>query len=126
MVKTLITERRGFIRAKRVLSIEYRTRESHQPIPDKNWKLSVTHDMSASGLSFYSEGEYRVDDLLEIHVVMSGVLDIFTGFARVVRVEKKKNAAFAFIAVKFESASPKPTRKSVKQNLSKTRKRIAC
>jgi hypothetical protein len=103
MVKTHTTERRAAVRAKRVLSIQYRLVKSAKSVkePNTRWYLSTTHDMSVLGLSFLSEVAYGVDDVLEIHVVMSGVLDIFKGYAKVVRVERKSTAAYYLIAVKL-------------------------
>lgn len=101
MVKQAVEERRSAIRAQRILSIQYRLVKSKSRISDKHWHLSTTHDMSASGLSFLSDIDYRVDDVLEMQVVMSGVLDVFKGYGQVVRVDKKDTGSFCFIAVKF-------------------------
>ncbi|MDP2654262.1 MAG: PilZ domain-containing protein [Candidatus Omnitrophota bacterium] len=101
MVKPLIDERRESIRARRILSIQFRMVKSSLRDSDKSWHLSMTNDMSVSGLSFLSEVPYHMDDTLELHVVMSGVLDIFKGYGKVVRVEKKESAAFYLIAVRF-------------------------
>ena len=60
---------------------------------------------SLGGLAFFSDIEYRAGDIIEIHVVMSGILDIFKGFGKVIRVERKKTGVYFLIAVKFlESA----------------------
>ena len=100
MVKTSAKERRQAARAKRILSIQYRLHKSLIKNADRSWHLSTTHDMSATGLSFLSEVPYLVDDVLELHVVMSGVLDVFKGYGQVVRVERKETGAFYFIAVR--------------------------
>ncbi|MCD4780931.1 MAG: PilZ domain-containing protein [Candidatus Omnitrophica bacterium] len=101
MSKPSSGDRRAFVRAKRVLSINYRIQKSRKKNIDSSWGLSTTHDMSFNGVSFYSDCDFIKGDILEIHVLMSGVLDIFKGYGRVVRVEKKKSGAFYFIAVKF-------------------------
>ena len=101
MVKTDVLERRVFIRAKRVLSIEYHLIKPSRLHIDKNWHLSTTQDMSLGGLTFFTDIEYRPGDILEVRVVMSGVLDIFKGLCRVIRVEKKKTGAYFLIAVQF-------------------------
>src|SRR5204863_9456532 len=101
MVKQSVEERRQAIRAKRILSIQYRLAKSKFKDSDKDWHLSTTYDMSVLGLSFLSEVSFYEGDMLEMHVVMSGVLDIFKGVGKVVRVERKENAAFYLIAVKF-------------------------
>lgn len=101
MVKSLIDEKRAAVRAKRILSIQYRLVKSKNKESDTRWHLSTTHDMSVMGLSFLSDVSYQVDDTLELHVIMSGVLDIFKGYGKVVRVERKATGAFYLIAVKF-------------------------
>jgi c-di-GMP-binding flagellar brake protein YcgR len=101
MVKLTGAERRIFVRAKRVLSIEYRPTKPLAKKADEMWKLSTTQDMSLGGLTFYTDREFRQGDILEIHVVMSGVLDIFKGLCKVVRVERKKSGAYFLLAVQF-------------------------
>ncbi|MCA9409344.1 MAG: PilZ domain-containing protein [Candidatus Omnitrophica bacterium] len=103
MIKMDEKDRRNWVRAKRVLSIQYRVVKSVKKIIDPAWHLSMTEDMSAGGIAFYSESPYRKGDILEIHVVMSGVLDIFNGCARVVRVTKQKNRKVSLVAVKFQN-----------------------
>lgn len=128
MVKQAFIERRNAVRAKRVLSIEYRLVKSRKRLIDKTWGLSTTQDMSIEGLAFYADREFCVSDVLEIRVTMSGVLDIFNGFCRVVRTYQKKNAAFYFIAVKLLETYPVKRRAKSYTNSSKTtqksRKRI--
>ena len=101
MVKQAVEERRAAIRAQRILSIQYRVVQTKARNADKHWHLSTTHDMSATGLSFLSDIAYRIDDVLELHVVMSGVLDVFKGYGQVVRIDKKDTGSFCFIAVRF-------------------------
>lgn len=101
MVKAAASERRQWIRAKRVMSIQYRLVKARQKNFDDSWCLSMTHDMSVGGLSFFTDREFRKNDLLELHVIMSGVLEIYNGFGKVVRVEKKKTGAYFLTAVKF-------------------------
>lgn len=101
MVKAFSIERRKGLRVKRVLSIQYRLVKSRRKITDKSWFLSTTEDMSYSGLSFFSEPELRVGDCLEVNVVMSGVVEIYKGYCKVVRIESNPNAAFQLVAVKL-------------------------
>ncbi len=101
MVKQATEERRRAVRAQRILSIQYRVVSTKTRNSDKHWHLSTTHDMSATGLSFLSDIVYRIDDVLELQVVMSGVLDVFKGYGQVVRIDKKDTGSFCFIAVKF-------------------------
>ena len=108
MVKPLAADRRRAVRAKRILSIQYRLMKSklRRRDADTNWHLSTTHDMSFLGLSFLSDVPFQMEDILELHVVMSGILDIFKGYGQVVRVEKKETGAFYLIAVKFTKNNP--------------------
>lgn len=101
MVKQSVEERRNGIRAKRVLSIQYRLSKTKTKNRDFAWYLSTTQDMSISGLSFLSEKPFSSDDILELKVVMSGVLDIFSGTAKVVRCTRNPGAAYYFVGVKF-------------------------
>ena len=101
MVKAAVQERRVWTRAKRVLSLQFRLINRQNKEYKDQWHLSTTQDMSLGGLAFYTDIEYREDDLLEVHVVMSGVLDIFNGLAKVVRVEKRRSAAYFLVAVQY-------------------------
>ena len=122
MVKSVVKERRNFLRAKRVLSLQYRLVSRQGKGNGNPWHLSMTEDMSVGGLTFYSDQELRVSDTLELIVAMSGVLDIYKGYAKVVRVERKKSAAFCFLAVKYLEDAPKNRR--AKNYLLKKSKRI--
>ena len=86
-------ERRYCPRAKRIMSIEYRLVSTKRKSADKNWHLSITQDMSCNGLTFYAEQEFKKDELLEVQVIMSGILEIYKGKCRVVRAEKKNTGA---------------------------------
>lgn len=98
---TLSSERRQSVRAKRVLSIQYRRARLKKDSVATDWHLSTTEDMSLDGVSFYSEIEFRAGDKLEIRVVMSGVLDIFNGTAKVVRSQRRDDEEIYFVAVKY-------------------------
>ena len=100
MVKAFMEERRHWVRAKRVLSIEFRLIKRKGKDISGPWFLSTTEDMSIKGIAFFTNQEYRPGDILEIRVTMSGILDILKGHARVTRVEHKKMGAFFLIAVK--------------------------
>lgn len=101
MVKQLIEERRRCVRADRILCIEFRLVKSKRANSDKSWGLSMTKDMSARGIAFYTEREFVVGDTLEVRVTMSGILDILRGLAEVVRVERKTMGAFYLVAVEI-------------------------
>lgn len=108
MVKAAIQERRNFIRAKRVMSIQYRLLKSKIKTPTtKTWHLSATHDMSLGGVGFYSDVEYRVGDIIELQVIMSGLLHIYDGSAEVVRVEKKGSVYFVGVRILSKSTTKK-------------------
>lgn len=94
-------ERRQYLRAKRVLSVEFRLAKSSRKNADKSVHISTTEDMSIGGISFYSEVPYLENDILDIRVVMSGVLDIFHGPAKVVRSLERKSGTLFLVAVKF-------------------------
>ena len=124
MVKQLTTERRKANRAKRILSIQFRVFKSRNKSADTRWHLSTTHDMSIIGLSFLSDVPVMVDDVLELNVVMSGVLDIFKGYGRVMRVERKDSAAFYLVAVKFTKTKPATRKTTTKQGKSNRIRKI--
>ncbi len=115
MVKQSTNEKRHAIRAKRILSIQYRVVKTKVKNADKRWHLSTTHDMSFLGLAFFSDVPLHVDDVLELNVVMSGILDIFKGYGKVVRVEKKVTGAFFLVAIRFvelKKTTPKSRKKT--------------
>ena len=103
MTKSQINERRNFVRAKRILSIEYRLIKTTRKTADKNWHLSTTQDMSVAGLAFYSNFELKAGETIEMHIVMSGILEIFKGAGKVVRVEQKRNTSNYLIAVEIKN-----------------------
>ncbi|MCA9403057.1 MAG: PilZ domain-containing protein [Candidatus Omnitrophica bacterium] len=125
MVKKAKTgiERRQYVRAKRVLSVEFKLKQTRRKAADKSTYLSTTEDMSIGGISFYSDQNYAAGDVLDIHVVMSGVLDIFHGPAKVVRCEPRKPGALYLVAVKFikpakrQRRTAAPTRKTTKKRI---------
>ncbi len=124
MVKSLVKERRSGTRANRVLSIEYRLYGNKRKNAEKAWHLSTTQDVSSIGLSFYSDHEYHIGDVLEIRLVMSGVLDVFTGTAQVIRVERKQMAASYFTAVQLVPRRSKARVSRVETPVLKSRARI--
>jgi len=118
MPKRKFQERREAIRAKRILSIQYRLFKSRYKSGDRRWHLSTTHDMSVKGLAFLSEIPYRVGDILEVHTVMSGVIDVIKGYARVIRIEEKGRNTAYLLAVQFINPAKIKSRKtaSAKRN----------
>lgn len=94
-------ERRHYVRAERSLVIEHRLYRRKGILVDGNWQVSTTRDMSIVGILFYSDIPYLIGDLIQLRVVMNGALDVFKGFSRVVRCEKRKAKQPFLIAVTF-------------------------
>ncbi len=109
MVKPMIKERRSYSRTKRILSIEYRLYKSRSRHTDREWHLSTTEDISFESLSFYSDYEYQLGDILDVRVVMSGLLEVFKGHGEVARVEQKRLGACFFIALCFAGQDTRRT-----------------
>lgn len=107
MVKQGVEEKRRWVRAERILCIEFRLVKSKKRNLDKSWGLSMTKDMSAGGIAFYTDREFFLGDILELHVTMSGILNILSGLAEVVRIERKKTGAFYLVAVKMLEKDPR-------------------
>lgn len=124
MEKKTGKERRQWIRAKHVLSIQYRISKCKRKVFDPTWGLSTTQDMSYGGLSFLTERELNVGDVLELRVVMSGILDIFSGLTKVVRIVKKPKGAYALIGVKYLDIE-KSAKQSEETQVKKVPKRSA-
>ena len=100
-------ERRQAVRSRRILSIQFRLFKSKSKRrQDTAWHISTTHDMSATGLSFISDVAYQIGDILELNMVLSGVIDIYKGFGKVVRLEEKNPGSIYFIAVKLSENEP--------------------
>jgi len=93
-------ERRDSIRAKRIITVRHRLIKRKSRKVNSIWQLATTENMSLSGLLFVSALSYQVDDVIELQVVMSGVLDIFNGYGKVVRVNKNKSGYYQ-VAVKY-------------------------
>ena len=107
-------ERRDSIRAKRIVTVRHRLFKHKGKKVSSPWQISMTEDMSFSGLLFVSAIEYEAGDIVEIEVVMSGLLDIFNGFGLVVRREKRKGGFF-HVAVKYIDLKTKPKSRSAKR-----------
>lgn len=110
MVSKEIIERRRGVRAKRIITIRHRLAKRNGKKVNREWALSVTENMSISGLLFLSPEEYKHGDVIELQVVMSGVLDIFNGYGEVVRIDKKKGreyVAVQYVEVKQRKRSAK-------------------
>jgi hypothetical protein len=116
IVDESVIERRNGERADRVVAISHRLYKQggHHDLSD--WSLSTTKNMSHSGLLFLSDVPYRLGDMVEIHVVMSGIIDIFVGCGQVMRVIENGPKAFD-IGVKY--VQPKAQGRSAKKHIIK-------
>ncbi len=127
MVKQVLEERRQFVRAKRILSVRHRLHLRKGRQMHEFWYLSTTEDMSVNGLLFTSAMPYQKSDVIELEIVMSGVLDIFRGFGKVVRVLKKESGAFYNVAVQYVDLKGRPAfneHGSRRKNLVSARKAV--
>lgn len=93
-------ERRGSVRADRVVAIRHRLHQAAVKKSEDHWGLSTTKNMSLTGLLFWSESPYKIGDIVEVSVTMSALIDIFQGFAEVVRVVERSASSYD-IAVRF-------------------------
>src|SRR5476651_370882 len=102
MVKkqTSFEERRDSVRAKRIITVRHRLIKHNSRKVSSMWQLSTTENMSLSGLLFVSALTYQPGDIIELQVVMSGILDIFNGYGKVVRSSRNKGGYFQ-IGVKY-------------------------
>ena len=116
-----VEEKRRWVRAERILCIEFRLIKSKRRIADKSWGLSMTKDMSAGGIAFYTDREFSLGDTLELRVTMSGILNILSGLAEIVRIERKKTGAFYLVAVKMLEKDLKTKREKSLQSFRRTK-----
>ena len=107
-------ERRAASRADRALAIQHRLFKAHSRKFSTEWCLSATKNMSVTGLLFFSNVPYKIGDIIEFDVTMSGVIEVVKGFAKVVRVVKSSPVSFD-IAVKLVEL--KPRSRSAKSHL---------
>lgn len=107
-------ERRDSIRAKRIVTVRHRLYKHKAKKITSTWQMSMTENMSYSGLLFVSAVGYETGDLVELEVVMSGLLDIFKGYAQVIRQTKRKGGFF-YIAVKYVDFKSKVKSRSAKK-----------
>ena len=112
-------ERRDSIRARRIVTVRHRLAKHKGRSVNGRWQVSVTEDMSLSGLLFVSAIVYEKDDVVEIEVVMSGLLDIFKGYGQVVRIDRQKGG-HCYVAVKYIDLKPPTKTRSAKKILKKS------
>ena len=111
-----VEERRDSIRAKRIVNVRHRLVKHNGRKASGPWQMSLTEDMSLSGLLFVSAIGYSKGDVVEVQVVMSGILDIFNGFGEVVRSSRHKGG-FYYVAIKYTDLKPKVKTRSAKSVL---------
>ena len=99
-------ERRDSIRAKRIITVRHRLIKHNNRKANSIWQLAATENMSLSGLLFVSALAYHPGDIVELQVVMSGVLDIFNGFGKVIRATRNKGGYYK-VGVKYVDLKPK-------------------
>ena len=119
MVKKTGSERRRFARAERILSIKHRLYKRKGKVYNDrswNWHLSSTKNMSLSGLLFSSDIVYEKGDVIEIEVVMSGILNIYRGFAKIVRSESTRAGLIFNVAVSFCGIKPVKSKRPTKNS----------
>jgi PilZ domain len=87
-------ERRDSVRAKRIITVRHRLIKHNNRKAASMWQLATTENMSLSGLLFVSALAYQPGDIVELQVVMSGVLEIFNGFGKVVRATRNKGGYY--------------------------------
>ena len=119
MIKTPnYEERRDSIRAKRIITVRHRLVKQTTRKAEAMWQLSTTENMSLSGLLFVSATAYAMGDIVELQVVMSGVLDIFNGYGKVMRTSRNKGGYY-HVGVCYVDLKPK--RRSAKTLLASGR-----
>jgi hypothetical protein len=94
MIKTNVNDRRDSVRVKRIVTVRHRLHKRGKTEREDIWQLATTQDMSYSGILFTSALPYKTGDIVELNVVMSGVLSLFNGFGRVVRVTESRKGYF--------------------------------
>ena len=104
-------ERRDSVRAKRIITVRHRLVKHNGRKAEGMWQLASTENMSLSGLLFVSGIPYHIGDVVELQVVMSGVLDIFNGYGKIVRFSRNRGGyyqvAVRYIDLKARSRSAK-------------------
>ena len=101
MIKNSIAERRRSIRAERILNIRHRLYRRGEKTFNGPAYISFTQNMSHNGILFHSSAPYQVGDVVEVEVVLSGVLDIFRGYGKVVRVDKRPSRPVYSVAIQL-------------------------
>jgi hypothetical protein len=125
MHKPNFNERRDGVRVKRIVTVRHRLNKRDNKKREDVWQLATTEDMSYSGLLFTSVLPYKVNDTVELQVVMSGVLFLFNGFGRVIRVTENKDKDSYQIAVKYVDLKSKNRHRDAKSLIASHKKETA-
>jgi len=99
-------DRRDSVRSRRIITVRHRLVRHNNRKVDSMWQLSTTENMSISGLLFVSALAYHISDIIEVQVVMSGILDIFNGYGKVVRSSCNRGGYYN-VAVKYVDVKSK-------------------
>lgn len=113
--------RRDSIRAARIVTVRHRLVRHKGRKVSSPWQISMTENMSVSGLLFVSAINYEQDDTVEVEVVMSGMLDLFKGYGQVVR-SILKEGGYYHVALKYVDLkeAPKVKKRSAKRIIRKS------
>ena len=119
MVRAKIPERRKFPRTKHVLCIYHRLYKRKGKLAQSHWNSSITENMSLGGVLFASNVHYQLNDLLQLKVFMSGALNVFEGYGKVVRIDHRRVISIYKTAICFAP----PKNKTLPKAKSKTKPR---
>ncbi len=111
MMNNSMEDRRRAPRAPWILSIRHHLYKRKGKEGGFPWHVSLTENMSVNGILFHSSAPYLVGDTIELEVFLSGALNVFQGFAKVVRVEKGGTKGGYSIAVMLMDLKRKAQRK---------------
>ena len=93
-------ERRDSVRVGRIITVRHRLFRRRKGKADPAWQLAVSENISLCGLLFVSALAYQAGDIIELGVAMPGLLDIFKGYGKVVRIRRNKSGYYQ-VAVKY-------------------------
>ncbi len=111
--KTDFKEKRRHARARHVVTIYHRLhRKAEASASLLDWNLSLTENISAGGVLFDSAVRYAPGNILDLRIVMSGALDIYSGLGKVVRIEEKRVVNSYKTAIYFAKVKGAPRRKT--------------
>lgn len=110
-------ENRKSIRAERSFDIRHRLSKQAFKRTIEPWLMSKTKDISSSGASFVSPVSYQRDDVLEIEITTAGVIEVYKGFAKVVRVQEQWGSFHIAVMFITQDETKKKKRRNAKTHL---------